>query len=100
MSKLLFIDTETGGLYPDKHSLLTVAFAMYEDGEVKAEAMWAIKSKDYVVNAAALKINNINLVEHDSIAKEKDFVVKEMIEFIKESFGEDKRVFNNEGCSG
>lgn len=92
MSKLLFIDTETGGLDPEKHSLLTVAFATYEEGEIKASAEWRIKNKDYIVNAAALRVNNINLAEHDSKASEKDFVVKEMIEYIKESFGEEKPV--------
>lgn len=92
MNKILFIDTETGGLDSEKHSLLTAAFVTYEDGEIKAEASWNIKHKDYVVNTGALRINKINLVEHDAIASEKDFVVKEMIEFIKESFGEEKPV--------
>lgn len=92
MNKILFIDTETGGLDPEKHSLLTVAFATYQDGEIKEAAEWSVKHKDYIVNATALKINNIDLVEHDSKAKEKEFVVREMIEFIKEAFGEEKPV--------
>jgi DNA polymerase III epsilon subunit-like protein len=92
MSKILFIDTETGGLDPEKHSLLTASFVVYEDGEIKAAAEWRIKHKDYIVNAAALKINNIDLVEHDSKASEKQFVVEEMIEFIIQFFGAEKPV--------
>lgn len=92
MSKLLFIDTETGGLDPEKHSLLTASFVTYEDGEIKAAAEWRIKNKDYIVNPGALRVNNIDLAEHDSKASEKDFVVKEMIEFVKESFGDEKPV--------
>ncbi len=32
--KLLFIDTETGGLDPDKHSLLSIAMVVWEDMEI------------------------------------------------------------------
>ena len=30
MARLLFIDTETGGLNPEKHSLLSVGFVVWD----------------------------------------------------------------------
>ncbi|WP_326514801.1 3'-5' exonuclease [Clostridium intestinale] len=90
--KILFIDCETGGLNPEKHSLLTIGLAVYEYGKIVAEKEIDIRHKEYIVTAKALKINNINLVQHDTNAKDPKIVVQEIIEFIKENFKEEKPV--------
>nr|DAN05343.1 MAG TPA: Oligoribonuclease [Caudoviricetes sp.] len=90
--KILFIDTETGGLNAEKHSLLTVAFAVYNNGEIVAEKEFAVKHKYYLVSTKALEVNNINLIEHDQIAIESKVVVQEIIKFIKDNFGDEKPV--------
>lgn len=65
----LVFDTETGGLDPKKHSLLTACFAFYDtDGTQLDKVSIKVRPPDgiYRVTAQALKINKINLVEHDS----------------------------------
>lgn len=61
MTKLLFVDTETGGLDPAKHSLLTVALAVWEEGEVIDTFEIEIFHKEYVVTQKAMEINKIDL---------------------------------------
>lgn len=91
--KILFMDTETGGLDAEKHSLLTIALAVYNDGKIISEQDWIVKHKDYVVTPKALEINGINLVEHDKIAIESNIVAQQIMIYIHRYFGrEDKPV--------
>lgn len=55
--RLLFIDTETGGLDPLKHSLLEVALAVWEDGVVLDTLELRIAHDVYHVTETALEIN-------------------------------------------
>ena len=58
----LFIDTETGGLDPQVHSLLTIGLcAVNEDGKIIDYLQVGIKHDTYVVSSQALSVNNINL---------------------------------------
>lgn len=92
--KLLFLDTETGGLDAQKYSLLTVALVVYDsiDRRIYDEAEFAVKHDNYVVTPEAMKINNINLEEHDKIAVDGKIVVQKIIEFIKKNFGDERAV--------
>ena len=90
--KILFIDTETGGLNPDKHSILTIALAVYDGKNIIELKEIAIQQREYVVTAKALEINNINLVEHDKSAISTKDAVNEIIQFIKANFLEEKPV--------
>jgi DNA polymerase-3 subunit epsilon len=65
MTKLIpwgcVIDTETGGLNPNKHSLLTAHFILVSKSlDFISELGLCIKYDDYVVSAHALDINRIN----------------------------------------
>lgn len=63
----LFLDTETGGLDPAEHSLLTAHFALVDEGSlgVLDELALAIRpSEVYRVTAGALVLNKINLAAH------------------------------------
>lgn len=67
---LLFTDVETGGLDCSRHSLLTVSFVLVQDNQIIETKEWYIKPKHgYVVEAEALKVNRIDIVKHDEIAK-------------------------------
>ena len=66
--KLLFIDTETGGLDSTKHSLLSYAMLAWEDGVIVDSLEIFLKSDQYSVTAGALGINNIDLVQHHAKA--------------------------------
>lgn len=88
--KTLWMDVETGGFNAEKHSLLTIALAVYDGEKVTEIREWKVKHRDYIVTPGAMKQNKIDLLEHDESAKDKDVVVGEIIEFIKENFGEER----------
>ena len=66
----LAIDTETGGIGSDK-SLLTAYFLILDkDFKIVDDLLLLTRPEDgvYRVTSDALKINGINLIEHDSKA--------------------------------
>lgn len=70
-TKYLIVDTETGGLeWPS--SLLTAYFQIVDpELNILSDFEMAIKPSDgmYNVTAGALKVNRIDLVEHDKMAR-------------------------------
>ena len=66
MNRILFIDTETGGVNPKKHSLLSVGVVVWdaEKGIIYSNEMF-IKSKENVVTSTAQRINHFNPKIHD-----------------------------------
>lgn len=71
MKKELFLayDCETGGLNPLTDSLLSVYLAIYSlDFKRIAHMLLLLKHSTYHVETGALRVNGINLVEHDSQA--------------------------------
>jgi DNA polymerase-3 subunit epsilon len=84
MTKLLVIDTETGGVDPDRHSILSLAAVVWEDGEIHGEVEILVAERDLVVTARALEINRIDLVAHsrqaiaprEALALLQEFVAK------------------------
>lgn len=63
--KLLFIDTETGGLDPQQHSLLEVAFGVWDDGVIIDTLNLPIYHEVYNVTQQAMSINKIDLRKND-----------------------------------
>lgn len=63
--KVLVLDTETGGLDPDKYSLLTVGAVIGDivTGEIAESKEWPILWKDYVAHAEALEVNKLDIEE-------------------------------------
>ena len=61
----LAMDTETGGIDPLHHSLLTVCLVVTDNrlNEI-AVREWAIAHSTYSVSNEALRVNGINLVNH------------------------------------
>lgn len=68
MRDFIVIDTETGGLNPREHSLLTVGVLFIKDGKRAFKGEWKIKHDKYSVTPGALKANGINLVKHHEAA--------------------------------
>lgn len=62
---LLFLDTETGGLDPQKHSLLTVGAVAYTGkGDYRENTFnLSLRLPEYRVTAEALKVNGLDLRE-------------------------------------
>ena len=84
MKKLLFIDTETGGLDPQKHSLLTIGACVMVEGYIIDKLEIKLKQDTYNVTSSALNVNKINLLELDTDIKN---AFNQIIMFIQRNFG-------------
>lgn len=82
MSKILFIDTETGGLDPTKHSLLSMALCLWVDGNLIPSQEWYLKSPQYVITPEALALNKINLAKFDEVAIDKDEAIAQIVNWM------------------
>ncbi|KQV64089.1 3'-5' exonuclease [Caulobacter sp. Root343] len=86
MTKLLVIDTETGGLDPDRHSLLSIAAVVWDDGRVAGEIEILVGEAELTVTARALEINRIDLVEHALRAVPPVDALSQLLAFVAEHF--------------
>lgn len=86
MTKLLVIDTETGGIDPDRHSLLSIAAVVWEDGALNAEFEVLVAEPDLTVTARALEINRIDLVLHSRKAVMPVEAMARLETFLNEQF--------------
>lgn len=75
-NRLLFIDTETGGLDPQKHTLLTIGVVVWDEklGEIHSDE-FAVYSDTYTITKSALRINHFNEEQH----REKAISPKEIV---------------------
>lgn len=87
LEDILVIDTETGGLDPKHHSLLSVGMVslqVFSDHvDIRHCRQVLVKHETYKVTSGALKVNNINLVEHEKTAFEPLEALKEVIKYIE-----------------
>jgi DNA polymerase III epsilon subunit-like protein len=66
----LFLDTETGGLDLDKHSLLSIGLVVGDDGILRDSLEILLRHEPYVVSAGGMAVNRIDLVRHHQAALE------------------------------
>lgn len=64
----LFVDTETGGLDPARHSLLSIGLVLGDEGEVRHSLELFLKHDTYVVDGAAMRVNRIDVAKHHAAA--------------------------------
>jgi DNA polymerase III subunit epsilon len=86
MTKLLVIDTETGGIDPDRHSLLSLAAVVWADGRIEGEIEIFVSEPDITVTARALEINRIDLVEHAQQAVAPAETLSRLLAFVADHF--------------
>ena len=84
--RLLFVDTETGGLDPHKHSLLSLAMVVWEGGEILDSMEILINDGILSVTEEALSINKIDLETHKQLAVSTIRAYDEMVVFIRKYF--------------
>lgn len=89
-NKILFVDTETGGVNPGKHQLLSIGLAIWENGKISNELEILVHDKEYKVTNEALTINNINIKEHKLEALSSNKAYKKLINYIHENFQNEK----------
>lgn len=63
MKRLVVIDTETGGLDSNEHSLLTLGAALLVDGEITSTFHIHVLEEDLKVDPQALSVNGITEAE-------------------------------------
>src|SRR5690606_30430214 len=91
-NKILFIDTETGGLDPLEHSLLSVAFAVWDNGKITTSKEFLINDGVLNVTSKALEINGINIIEHSRIALKSKYAISEIKNFLNQNFEFDEKI--------
>ena len=88
--RYVFIDTETGGIIPGKHSLLSIGIVIWEkDYGIIDKKEFYIKHPHYVITKEAQRINKFNETFHDSVADEPKMVIESLITFIRQYFPKD-----------
>ena len=89
--KYLVIDTETGGLNPEKNSILSIAGVLWEPGKT-VEPVFDLYVKEHFINVeeAALKVNKIDMNKVHT-ADEPYVVVKKIQNALNERFGSDRK---------
>ena len=86
MDRLLFIDTETGGLDPQKHSLLSIALVVWEDCNIIDSLELLINDGVLLVTDEALAINKIIIEDHIKDALNPAIATEKLLLFIDKHF--------------
>lgn len=89
MTSLLFLDTETGGLDPDRASLLTAGVVAYRDGRIYPGLEVWFKSDYYTVSARALEINGLTIVGFHELAQEPEMAIRLLLHYKREYLGDE-----------
>lgn len=97
--KIMFIDTETGGLNPQKHSLLSLGIVVWEDKKILFQTEFFVKKEKYVVTSDALKINNIELSDLSIKGMSCEKIKDEVINIISKFFPEEKVILAGQNVS-
>jgi len=83
---LLFLDTETGGLDPRKHSLLSLGLVVGDGPRLLNSLEILVRHEPYVVSAGGMAVNRINLVEHSAAALEPAMALTVLEVFLDQHF--------------
>lgn len=89
--KLVFLDTETGGINPKVNSLLSIGLVIWEDKKIIFEKEFFVKEEQYNITPKAMEINKLNLDELKKNGMEKNKIKEEITKIIKKNF-EDKAI--------
>lgn len=84
--KILFIDTETGGLNPAEHSLLSIALVVWQDLKIIDSIELFINDGVLSVTEQAIEINKIDLEEHKKNSIAPTDAIKKIKEFLQTHF--------------
>ncbi|MBT7706540.1 3'-5' exonuclease [archaeon] len=86
--KRIVIDTETSGLRPNQHQVLTVGMLLIDATPHKLdflnESHLFVKHKEYHLSRSAMRINGIDIKEHDKIGIFPKLVCKKINNFLDE----------------
>lgn len=86
MTKLLVVDTETGGLDPVRCSLLTLGAIVWEDGRLVAEREWFVREPRFEIDPSSLKEHQVDLRAVAAEGRAPADVARELVEFARPHF--------------
>lgn len=88
----LFLDTETGGLDPRSHSLLSLGLVVGDAaGTVESQEI-LIRHEPYVVTGGGMKVNRIDLAKHHETALAPLEALDQLDKFLNRNFFERSRI--------
>jgi DNA polymerase III subunit epsilon len=90
--RLLFIDTETGGLDPGNHSLLSLAMVIWEDREILDSMEVLINDGVLSVTEEGLSVNKIDIEKHKQSAVSSSQAMDEILLFIRKHFPQQSKI--------
>ena len=90
--RLLFVDIETGGLDPDKHSLLSVAMVIWMNMEIIDSQELLINDGKLFVTDEALAINKIDIENHKKSAISPSQAMEKILIFINKHFPQQRKI--------
>lgn len=82
----LFLDTETGGLDLEQHSLLSIGLVVGDDGVLRDSLEILLRHEPYVVSAGGMAVNRIDLVQHHKTALEPEAALDALEVFCQRYF--------------
>lgn len=83
MGRVVIIDTETGGLDPQRHSLISVAMVLLDDDlNITGQREWLVLEDPLHICKAAWQTNQLDLQEYYAKAQSPYRVITEVNEFI------------------
>jgi DNA polymerase III alpha subunit (gram-positive type) len=88
----LFLDTETGGLDPRIHSLLTIGLVAGDASGVWDSLEIAVKHEPYTVSGGGMKVNRIDLAAHHERAVSPAGALDLLDAFLDRNYPADARV--------
>lgn len=90
--RLLFVDTETGGLDPARHSLLSLGMVVWENGKIGEAVELLVNDGKLSATAEALSINGIVLERHRHQALSPQMAMEELLRFINNQFPHQRKI--------
>jgi len=82
----LFLDTETGGLDPRRHSLLSLGLVVGDGPQVANSLEILVRHEPYVVSGGGMKVNRIDLVRHTAEALDPAMALSVLDVFLDQHF--------------
>jgi DNA polymerase III epsilon subunit-like protein len=86
MTRLLVIDTETGGLDPQRHSLLSVGLVLWESGTLGAEDEFYVREPEIHCDPEAMAVNGLDVHFLESVGLVPQDAVERLENFLDRNF--------------
>lgn len=92
-NRFVFVDTETGGTSPDKHSLLSIGVCIWDlNCGIVDKKEFFVKNENYIVTKHAQKMNGFDITSHELRAIPQKELINLLLDFCKSYFPENTAI--------